>query len=107
MRHERLEAIGVTEDPVDHVATEGGSRGTDAIAIDKRHRCQLVDPVHDVHVRLPAPIAGNLLDELLSVAGRASRIRHEDHVAARGEHLWIPAIGPRVRPVALWAAVNE
>ena len=47
---------------------------------------------------LAAPIAVDVVDELLAVAGGTARIRHHHHVAGRGEHLRVPAIGPALRP---------
>ena len=56
---------------------------------------------------LPAPIAVDLVDELLPVAGGPARVRHHHHVTRRREDLRVPAISPDVAPESLRPAVNQ
>src|SRR5689334_3323209 len=74
VRDEHLEAeariVVVSQNPVDHVAAETRARGADAIAINVRAAVQHVgDAIHDVDISLAAPVAGDLVYKLLSVAG--------------------------------------
>ena len=67
----------------------------------------VIEPAHQVDVRLAAPVAVHAIDEGLSVAGRAAGIDHHDDVAVRGKQLRIPAVAPAVAPRALRAAVDQ
>ena len=107
VRHQGAETIGVAEDPVDHVAAEGAAGSADAATVDEGHRGQGIHAVHDVVVRLAAPVSGDFLHEFLPVPVRATGIRHEDYVPARGEDLRVPAIGPRVSPSSLRSAMDQ
>src|SRR5258708_15614004 len=97
----------MAEDPVDHVAAVGAAGRADACAMDEWLGSHGVDAIHDVDERLAAPVARNALDESLSAARRATWVRQQDDIAARGEHLRVPAIAPGVAPLPLRAAVNE
>src|SRR6202035_1995104 len=72
----------------------------------------VVEALHQVFIRGAAPVAVDGVDELLSVAGRAMEVDHDDHVswAGRswcGEEFGIPAVAPVVSPCALRPAVDE
>src|ERR1019366_4561705 len=62
---------------------------------------------HDVVEGAAAPVAVDLVDELLPVARRAARIGHHHDVAGGGEYLRVPAIRPTVAPESLGAAVDQ
>src|SRR5258708_39802672 len=107
MRDERLEPVGMAEDPVDHVTAVGAAGGADACAVAEWLGTHGVDAIHDVDDRLPAPVARYALDEGLSAARRAAGVRQQDDIAAGCEHLRVPAIAPGVAPLPLRASVNE
>src|SRR6185369_3744461 len=66
--------VVVPEDPVDHVATITRARRANTIAIDKRVATKNIrDAVHQVNIRLPAPVATNLIYKLLTITRRATR----------------------------------
>src|SRR5262249_9168002 len=107
VRDDALEAIGVHRKPHHHVAAERRPRGADALPVHVRQLLDVIEPLHQIAIALAAPVAGDLIDELLPKPGRAARIRQHDDVALRRPHLRVPAIRPSVLPRALRAAVDE
>jgi hypothetical protein len=103
-----LEAVGVAQHPVGHVA---------AVACAQRALARLVDEgivllgvvkaLHQIGEGLAAPVAVDAVDDGLPVARRAAGIDHHHDVAVGGKQLGVPAIAPRVAPVALRPAVDE
>ena len=69
MCEECFEAIGVPEEPVDHVAAVGCAGGAEMRAVDVRKRGEHIDAVHDVRNDFAAPVTGDFFDELLSESG--------------------------------------
>src|SRR5437870_6572357 len=67
----------------------------------------VVEALHQVFKRSAAPVAVDRVNELLSVAGRAVEVDHDDHVTVRSEQLGIPAIAPVVSPRPLRPAMDE
>jgi hypothetical protein len=104
---ERDEAVGVAENPIDHVTAEGRAGGGDAGAIDVGLRFGPIGRFHDVFVNSAAPIAGNLFGERLAEAGGTMGIGRDDDVAVRGVGHGVPAKGKGIVPRALRAAVDE
>ena len=107
VRHRRLEAIGVAEDPVHRVAAVARAGDAHALRIGERHLGDVVDDRVDVGHDLAAPVAADLVDELLPEAGRAARVRRGDDPALRRPQRRIPSRRPRVFPGALRSAVNQ
>ena len=68
---------------------------------------RVVETEHEVVKGTATPVSVDLVDELLSVAGGAARIDHDDDVAGGSEEIGIPAEAPIVSPRALRAAVDE
>ena len=102
VRDDALEAVGVAEDPVGHVAAVAGAEGALAGFVDEGVvLLGVVEAGHQVGEGLAAPVAVDAVDEGLAVAGRAARIDHDDDVAVGGEEFGVPAVGPGVAPVRL------
>src|ERR1044072_6349439 len=100
--------VVVSEDPVDHVTTVTRPGRADAVTIEERIMTQHIgDAVHDVDVSLAAPIAANLIHKLLSVSGRAARVRRKHDVARVRKHFRVPAITPAIVPRALRTAMDQ
>src|SRR5207247_109929 len=66
-----------------------------------------INALHDVGVRLAAPILRDGVEKLLAVARRSVRVEHDDAVATGREHLRRPTRTPGVVPCALRPAVYE
>src|SRR5205823_7090468 len=108
VRHDALEAVGVAENPVSHVSAVAGTERAFAVFINERIMMLcVVEALHQVFKRSAAPVAVDRVNELLSVAGRAVEVDHDDHVTVRSEHLGIPAIAPVVSPRSLRPAMDE
>src|ERR1022692_804478 len=108
MRHDALEAVSVAENPVGHVSAVAGAQRAFPVFINERVSLLcVVEALHQVFKRSAAPVAVDGVDELLSVAGGAVEVDHEDHVSTGGEEFGIPAVAPLVSPLALRAAVDE
>src|SRR5262249_50737757 len=106
--HDALEAVGVAEDPVRHVTAVARTHRALAVFVDEWiGLLRVVETLHEVFKRRAAPVAVDLVDKLLPVAGRAMEVDHDDDVAVGGEEFGIPSVGPVVSPRALWSAVNE
>ncbi len=76
--------VVVALDPINHVAAVTRAGSSDAVLINIGKPSNLGDAVTDIGEDLSTPIAGNLVDKSLTVAGRAPRVRHErDPVAHR------------------------
>ena len=56
-------------DPIDHVAAVARAGRADAVLVDVRKPGNHGDAVADVGKDFAAPVTGNLIDELLAVAG--------------------------------------
>src|SRR5262245_43481418 len=111
MRHQdfvvKTWIVVVTFDPVNHVAAIARSRRADACLVNVRKIRDHRNSIADVGENLAAPVAGDFGDELLSIAGRAARVWHENDVAIVGVDLRVPTITPVVSPRALWSAMNQ
>src|SRR5262249_34259375 len=73
VRHENFElkarVVVVSLDPVDHVAAVTGPSRTDPVFVDERIATDnFCYAIHYVCVSLTAPIAADLIDELLTIA---------------------------------------
>src|SRR3954470_11749070 len=103
-----LEAIGVSDDPIHHVAAVGSAHGADVAAVGEGIGGEhVVKATHQVDVRKAAPVSTDLVSELLPVADRAARIDHDYQISLGGEKFSVPAKGPGITPGALRAAVDE
>src|SRR6185503_9436609 len=80
---------------------------TYSIAIDVRHSRDIRNAVHDVRINLAGPIARNLIDELLTVSERTSRVGGKHYIARSSEKRGVPSVAPRIVPRALRPAVNQ
>ena len=105
---ERLEAVGLPVDPVDHVAAVGRAERRDAVLVEERVlRERRVEPLHEVLERRAAPVAADGVGERLAVAGRAVEIDHDRRVAVPREGLGVPPVVKVVAEGALRPAVDE
>src|SRR5580698_9433619 len=103
-----LEAVGVAENPVGHVAAVAGSEGALAIFVDEGVGFfGVVEAEHEVGVGFAAPVSVDSVHEGLAVAGAAARVDHDDDVAVGGEELGVPAVAPGIAPRALRATVDQ
>src|SRR5260370_42036272 len=68
---------------------------------------RVIGALHQIVVNLAAPIVSDVINELLAISRRTSRIDHHRYVTWRSEELFIPAIAPIIGPGSLWAAVDE
>src|SRR5947209_3316872 len=66
MCDQAFEAVGAHGEPVHHVTTKRGPGGAHALAVDVGQLLQVIGTLHQVVVALAAPIAGNLIDVLLT-----------------------------------------
>ncbi len=107
VRNQRLEPIGVAEHPVDHIAAVRGAGRGHAIGIDVGKSGGVIGRSHQVVEGPAAPVAVDLVDELLAIACGPANVRQDDDVPRRGEHLHVPAIAPVFAPGALRAAVDQ
>src|SRR2546426_3127274 len=98
VRDQALEAVGVAGDPVDHVAAEARAGRAGVPGVDVRQLLGRIGGAHHVLVREAAPVAGDLLLELLPVPDRAVEIGGEHHVSASREDRRVPAHAPSVFP---------
>src|SRR6267142_446747 len=93
-------------DPVHHEAPVGGTERTDTLPVEPR---VLLDRGREsllqVDEGLPAPVAADGVGESLAVTGRAVEVDHHHRVAAAGEGLRVPAVGPQVPEAHLGVAV--
>ena len=105
--HRGLEPVGVTQDPVDGVAAVAGAGDAHAGRVGERQLRHLVHHRIDVGHHLAAPVARNLVDELLAEPGRPARIRRGDHPALSRPQRRIPPRRPGILPRALRSAVNQ
>src|SRR5215813_13345976 len=70
VRDETLEAVGVAEDPVDHVSAVACTERALAILVDEWIMLLgIVEALHQILKRSATPVAVNCVDELLPVAG--------------------------------------
>src|SRR6266849_5263225 len=108
MRYQALEAGGMAQDPVDHVATVAGAERALAVFIDERvGALRVVQAVHQVDEGLAAPVAVDAVNKFLPISGRPARVDHDDHVAISGKEFGVPAIRPLVAPLSLRSAVDQ
>src|SRR5260370_7922251 len=68
---------------------------------------RVIGALHQIVVNLAAPIVSDVINELLAISRRTSRIDHHRYVTWRSEELFVPAIAPIIGPGSLWAAVDE
>ena len=73
MGDDGVEPIGVSGNPVGHVAAERSAHRRGAVGVDARVRARRIGRGHQIGVRRDAPCAPAALDEVLSVAGRQRR----------------------------------
>src|SRR5260370_35316325 len=89
----------MTYDPVHRVSAVGGAQGALAALVNERIRAfGIVEALHQILVGLSAPVAVDLVKELLSVAGRAPRMDQYDHIAIGSKKLEVPPIRPHLAP---------
>src|SRR5579864_4266463 len=108
MRYQALEAVGMTDNPVDHVSAVARAQGTLAVLIDERimFLC-VIETLHQVFIRSPAPVSIDRVNEVLPVSGRTVEVDHDDCVSISREQLRVPAIGPVVSPCTLRPAMDK
>ncbi|KAI7165204.1 hypothetical protein KC349_g160 [Hortaea werneckii] len=63
--------------------------------------------LHNILVRITAPVASDGIRERLAIAGASSRVRTDDDVALLGVNRWIPPCRPRICPASLRAPMYE
>src|SRR5260370_40709971 len=68
---------------------------------------RVIGALHQIVVNLAAPIVSDVINELLAISRRTSRIDHHRYVTWRSEELFVPAIAPIIGPGSLRAAVHE
>ncbi len=68
---------------------------------------RVVQPRHQVGIRLAAPVAVHAIHKGLPIARRPARIDHHHHIAIRRKQLRIPAIRPRIAPSPLRPPMNQ
>src|SRR5260370_11950448 len=68
---------------------------------------RVIGALHQIVVNLAAPIVSDVINELLAISRRTSRIDHLRYVTWRSEELFVPAIAPIIGPGSLRAAVHE
>ena len=70
MRHDALEAVGMAENPVRHVAAIAGAQRAFPVFVNKWVSAfGVVKPFHQILEGTATPIAIDVVNELLSVAG--------------------------------------
>lgn len=104
---ECAELIGLSGEPVHHVATEGGSGCEHSFGVDVWQFFHVCESGHEVDVAASAPVSSDLVAVFLSEACTATGIGEADDIALSGPDLGIPAEAPAVRPGSLRAAVYE
>src|SRR6185503_4621538 len=67
----------------------------------------VVEALHQVFKRSPAPVAVDRVDKFLSVSGRAVEVDKYDDVSISCEQLEVPAIAPLIAHWNLGPAVND
>jgi hypothetical protein len=86
LRHDTLEAIGVAEYPVGHVSGVAAADCAFPIFIDERvGLLGVIEALHRILKRNTAPVAGDGVDELLTVPGRAVEVDCDDHISVGGQ----------------------
>src|SRR5256885_16524085 len=94
--------------PIYHEAAVGGPQRAGALAIEPRI---LLDrgrePLLQVDEGLAAPVAADGIGERLAVTRRAVKVDHDHSIAAAGEGLRVPAVGPQVPEADLRTAVDD
>ena len=76
-----LEAVGVADQPVHGIAAVAGAGNPLSRRIDERQLRHRVEDGVEIAHHLPAPVPGDLVDELLAEAERAARIGRRDDPA--------------------------
>src|SRR5713101_410561 len=70
VRHDALEAVGVTEDPVSHVSAVARAQRALAVFINEGIMLLgILEALHQVFKRSTAPVAVDRINKLLPVAG--------------------------------------
>ncbi len=101
------EARGVAGDPIHHVAAVRRARRAHLRRVDIRQSRHHVQPLHHVLVGVVAPVLRDGIGEVLPIARRAMEVHGRHDVAARREHLIVPARAPGIGPRALRATVDQ
>lgn len=105
--HEGTEFVGLSGEPVHHVAPEGGSGGEHAFVVDPRLLFHVSESGHEVDEASSAPVAADLIAVFLAEACAAAGVGQADDITLSGPDLGIPAEAPAVSPGPLRASVNE
>ena len=106
---EALEALVVVAgEVVDAESAEGGSDTAEAVAVDiGQGVAGIVNGAEIVAHALTSPVAGDLLQPLLTEAGKTAAIGSNDDIALRSHDVEIPAVGPELGNRRLWATFAE
>src|SRR6266498_2359547 len=83
-RHRGFEAIGVTDDPIGHKATIAAPGHAHAVLIDPGISLQRgIKTIHYILIILATPLARDTAFKLLTITGRAARVREQDCITFR------------------------
>src|SRR5437899_1765289 len=86
VRDDALEAIGVAENPVNHVAAVTGTQRALAVLVDEGIGfLSIIEAEHQIFEGSAAPIAVDGVNEFLPISGRAMEVDHDDDVSVGGE----------------------
>ena len=102
-----LETVRVSDEPIDRISSVARARDTHSLWIDESEPRHRIENGIEVNHDLAAPILRDFIHESLPETRRTARIRRCNNPTSRSPKRGIPAIRPRVRPIALRAAVNE
>src|SRR5258706_9223343 len=90
-----LETRVVADDPIHHVSAVRGAHGAFlTFSYVRKVGFGKVQAPHQVDVGAPAPVTADSFEEPLAISGRTAGIDHDDHVAAGGKELSVPAVRP-------------
>src|SRR5665213_2333469 len=105
---QRLEAVRVPGDPVDHVATVRRAGRADPRRVHPRNiarHCR-VKSLHQITVWCATPVTRHLVGKFLTVTRRAMRVDEHDRETARREQGEVPARMPGIEKWRLRSAMN-
>src|SRR5438128_8313346 len=102
-----LETVRVSDEPIDRISSVARARDTHSLWIDESEPRHRIENGIEVNHDLAAPILRDFIHESLPETRRTARVRRCNNPTSRSPKRGIPAIRPRVRPIALRAAVNE
>ena len=98
-RRRRLEAVGVGDDLVGHVAAAAPAHLGHPVAVHDPEFDQVVHAGHHVEVRLAVIVAHHVAEDLVAVTGAPPVVGLEHRPAARGQHLHVAAPAPETELV--------